>query len=154
MALREADTLEKSFGILTACCVAIIAALLVVGAVSHGVIRHIVQTSPLWIAIVLGVRRSGWSKWAALPCFVFWLLLMTAIWLFLLGWARIVSGTFSRIETAMTLIVGMASITGIIRAVTMKTGVRAWSATAIVLLIAVLQITALLVSLLPSIAHR
>lgn len=154
MALREADTLEKSFGILTVCCVAIIAALLVVGAVSHGVIRHIVQTSPLWIAIVLGVRRSGWSKWAALPCFVFWLLLMTVIWLFLLGWARIVSGTFSRIEIAMTLIVGMASITGIIRAVTMKTGVRAWSATAIVLLIAVLQITALRVSLLPSIAHR
>ena len=81
----------------------IIAALLVVGAVSHGIIRHIVQTSSLWIAIFLGIRRSGWSKWA---CFFFWLLLMTAMWLFLLGWARIVSGTFSTTETAMTLIVG------------------------------------------------
>ncbi len=154
MALPEGATVEKDFGILTVCCVAIIAALLIVGAVSHGVIRHIVQTSPLWIAIVLGVRRSGRSKWAALPCFVFWLLLMTAIWLFLLGWARIVSGTFSGIEIATTLIVGMASITGIIRALTMKTAVRAWSATVTVLLIAMLQVIALRVSLLPAIAHR
>ena len=93
--------MEKSFRLLIGCCIVIIAALLVVGTVSSGVIRHIVQTSPLWIVIVLSVRRSAWSKWAALPCYLFWLLLMTAIWLFLLGWARIVSGTFSHTEIAM-----------------------------------------------------
>jgi hypothetical protein len=146
--------MEKDFRILTVCCVAIIVALVVVGAVSHGVIRHIVQTSPLWIAIVLGIRHSGWSKWAALPCFAFWLLLMIAIWLFLLGWVRIVSGTFSPTEIAMTMVVGLASITGIVRAVGMRSGVRAWPATATVLLVAVLQVTALRVSLLPQIAHR
>jgi hypothetical protein len=154
MAPDQVHTVRKDFGILTACCVVIIAALLVVGAVSHGVIRHIVQTSPLWIAIVLGIRRSGWSKWAALPCFVLWLLLMTAIWLFLLGWARIVSGTYSPTEIAMTLIVGSASAVGIVRAVRMKTRVPAWLATATVLFVTVLQLAAIRVSLLSQIAHR
>jgi hypothetical protein len=134
--------------------VSIIAALLVVGAVSHGVLRHIVQTSPLWIAIVLGIRRSGWIKWAALPCFVFWLILMILIWLFLLGWARIVSGTFSSTEIAMTLIVGLASVVGIVRALSLRAGIGAWSAIATVLLVAVLQVTAFRLSLLPAIAHR
>lgn len=146
--------MRKYFATLTVCCVAIIAALLVVGAVSHGIIRHIVQTSPLWIAIVLAFRGSGFCKWSALPCFIFWLLLMAAIWLFLLGWARIVSGTFSPVEITMTLIVGVASIAGIIRAATMKAGVRAWPATGTFLLLAVLQLAAFRVSLLPAIAHR
>jgi hypothetical protein len=144
----------NGFRILTGCCVVIVAALLVVGAVSHGVIRHIVQTSPLWIAVVLGIRNSSSTKWAALPCFVFWLLLMTAIWLYLLGWARIVSGTFSPTEIAMTMIVGLASIAGIVRAVGMKSGVSPWAATATALLVAVLQLAALRLSLLPQIAHR
>jgi hypothetical protein len=145
---------DNNFRILTVCCLCIIVALLVVGAASHGVIRHIVQTSPLWISIVLGIRRSGWIKWAAPPCFVFWLILMILIWLFLLGWARIVSGTFSSTEIAMTLIVGLASVVGIVRALSLRAGVGAWSAIATVLLVAVLQVTAFRLSLLPAIAHR
>ena len=137
------------------CCVLIIAALLVVGTVSHGVIRHIVQTSPLWIAIVLGVRNSAFTRWAALPCFVFWLALMTAIWLYLLGWAHLISGTFSPTEIAMTIIVGAASVVGIVNAATSKSsGVRAIAAIATLSLVLVLQIAALRVSLLPQIAHR
>lgn len=146
--------MENRFRILTLCCLAMIAALLVVGAVSHGVLRHIVQTSPLWIAIVLGIRRSAWTKWAALPCFVLWLLLMTTIWLFLLGWAHIISGTFSPTEIAMTLIVGLASIVGIVTAVRMRSAVPPLPATALVLLVAVLQVAALRISFLPQIAHR
>jgi hypothetical protein len=145
---------DNNFPVLTVCCLCIIVALLVVGAVSHGVTRHIVQTSPLWIAISLSIRRSGLSKWAALPCFVFWLLVMGAIWLYLLGWAQIVSGTFSPTEIAMTLIVGLASMVGIVRALTVRSGVGAWSATSVVLLVAVLQVTAFRLSLLPAIAHR
>jgi hypothetical protein len=145
---------DNNFPVLTVCCLCIIVALLVVGAVSHGVTRHIVQTSPLWIAISLSIRRSGLSKWAALPCFVFWLLVMGAIWLYLLGWAQIVSGTFSPTEIAMTLIVGLASMVGIVKALTVRSGVGAWSATSVVLLVAVLQVTAFRLSLLPAIAHR
>ena len=134
--------------------IAIIAALLIVGAVSHGVLRHIVQTSPIWICILLGRRRSGYAKWAALPCFVFWFLLMTAIWLFLLGWAHIVSGTFSPTEIAMTLIVGAASFAGIVSALRMRRGVGALPATVTVSIVAILQLLALRMSLLPAIAHR
>jgi hypothetical protein len=146
--------MKQDFRLLTGCCLAIIVALLVVGTVSHGVIRHIVQTSPLWIAIMLGGRHSGWTKWAALPCFVFWLSLMTAIWLFLLGWARIVSGTFSPTEIAMTIIVGLASIVGIVRAIGVRSGVDKWSATTIILVVAVSQVAAVRLSLIPEIAHR
>ena len=144
----------RDFRLLIICCVTIIVALLVVGAVSHGVIRHIVQTSPLWIAIVLAVRRSRWSKWAALPCFVFWLVLMAAIWLYLLGWARIVTGTYSPIEIVMTVIVGMASLAGIAAGFMTKSGVVGLRAAAMVVPVGVLQVAALRISLLSAIAHR
>ena len=145
--------MKQNFGLLVASCLAVIAALLIVGAVSSGVIRHIVQTSPLWIAIVLGARRSHWVKWAAFPCFVFWLLLMTAIWLFLLGWARIVSGTFSPTEIAMTVIVGLASLVGMAEAWRVKSSALLWPAVGTVLLVAALQVGAFRLSLLPAIAH-
>lgn len=141
--------MQRHFRILVACCVLIIAALLVVGAVSHGVLRHIVQTSPLWIAIFLATRHSAFTKWTALPCFLFWLLVMIAIWLFLLGWARIVSGTFSPTEIAMTLIVGSAAAIGIAIAGRLRTAVRAWSAILTFLLVAALQLLAFRLSLLP-----
>jgi hypothetical protein len=146
--------MQHHFRIVILCCVLLIAALLVVGAVSHGVIRHILQTSPLWIAIVLAVRQSAFTKWAALPCFLFWLLVMIAIWLFLLGWAHIVSGTFSPTEIAMTVIVSLASAVGIGTAGRMRTEVRAWSATLAFLLVVALQLLALRLSFLPAIAHR
>jgi hypothetical protein len=146
--------MKDPFRVLTLCSIAVIVALLVVGAVSHGILRHIVQTAPLWIAIVLGGRRSSSSKWTALPCFLFWLLVMTAIWLFLVGWARIITGTFSPTEIAMTLIVGLASLVGMVKALSMKTDAAAWQAALIFVTVAVLQIAALRISLLPAIAHR
>ena len=139
---------------LVVCCMLVIAALLVVGAVSHGVIRHIVQTVPLWFAIVLGLRGSAWSKWTALPCLFFWLIIMVFIWLFLLGWARIITGTFSPIETAMTIVVGLASIAGLVKAFRIRTRVGWWKAMAVVVLLGILQIVALRISFLSAIAHR
>jgi uncharacterized membrane protein len=146
--------MDGNYKVLAGCCVVLIAALLVVGAVSHGVIRHIVQTSPLWIAIVLAARHSGWSKWAALPCFVIWLLLMTNIWMFLLGLPHFLSGTFSPTEIAMTILVGLAALVGIVQGVRMKTAVAPLLATATILLVGVLQAAAIRISLLPQIARR
>jgi len=146
--------MKQNFGLLVISCLATMAALLIVGAVSSGVIRHIVQTSPLWIAIVLGAQRSHWVKWAAFPCFVFWLMLMTAIWFFLLGWARIVSGTFSPTEIVMTVIVGLASLVGMVGAWRVKSSARVWPAVGTVLLVAALQVGTFRLSLLPAIAHR
>ena len=146
--------MEKNVRLLIGCCFAMMAALLVVGLVSHGVIRHIVQTSPYWIAIVLGFRGSRWTKWAGLPCFALWLLLMINIWMTLLGLPHLMGGTFSPTEIAMTLVVGLAAVTGIVAAVRIRTQVRAWSAITMMSFVLVLELAALRVSFLPAIAHR
>ena len=140
--------------VVTFCCLALMAALLTIGAASHGVIRHLVQSAPLGLALLLGLRRSGLTKWVALPCFVFWFLVMTAIWLYLLGWARMTSGTFSPIEIAMTLVVGLGSLTGMFRAFRMEGNLPPWLKTTALLLVTALQVAAFRVSLLPAIAHR
>jgi hypothetical protein len=95
------------------CCLFIILALVLgVGLASNLVLRHIVQTAPLWVAVVLGFRRSHAAPWVALPFFLFWLLLMALIWAYLLGISTFFSGQFSPIEIAMTFIVGAASMVG------------------------------------------
>ena len=134
------------------CSLAILVALYIVGAVSNGSLRHEVQTLPLWFPIVLGFRQSHLAKWAAMPCFIIWLTLMTFIWLFSLGWAKVLSGHFSPVEIAMTAVVGTASIVG------MSISFR-WPATlswsrglASAALFGLLQLAALRVSFIPYIA--
>jgi hypothetical protein len=106
------DTMNRPKAI--ACCsLTILVALYIVGAVSNGSLRHEVQTLPLWAPIVLGFRGQSVVKWAAVPCFIIWFTIMTFIWLFLLGWVRILSGHFSPTEIVLTLIVGAASATGL-----------------------------------------
>jgi hypothetical protein len=136
------------------CLLAVLAALYVVGAVSNGSLRHQVQTLPLWFPIVLGFRNRELAKWSALPCLIFWLTIMIFIWLFLLGWARIVTGLFSPVEVAMTLVIGVACVLGIGVCLGWKTQVRpaaAWSAAA---LLAAFQLLAFRISLIPYIATR
>lgn len=138
------------------CSMAVLVALYVVGAVSipPGSLRHEVQTLPLWLPIVLGFQRHELAKWAALPCFLFWLTIMVFIWLFLLGWARIVSGHFLPTEIAMTVVVGVASIVGLLASLRWRTATASATATAIFLLCALLQLAAFRVSLIPYIARR
>jgi hypothetical protein len=138
-----------------ACCsLAILIALYVVGAVSHGSLRHEVQTLPVWFPIVLGFRQREPAKWSALPCFIFWLVIMVFIWLFLLGWARIVSGHFSPVEVAMTIVIGVACVCGIGESLRWRTTVRPLVALALAALSAALQLLAFRLSLLPYIATQ
>src|SRR5690349_13659134 len=93
------------------CCLAILAALVLgVGVGSHLVLRHVVQTAPLWVGVVLGFRRSQSTGWITLPLFLFWFALMSVIWLYLLGIAHLINGSFSTLEIAMTIVVGLASV--------------------------------------------
>jgi hypothetical protein len=93
--------------IIAVCCLGIILALVLgVGLASHLVLRHLVQTSPLWICVVLGFRHSRATYWVGLPLFLFWLILMGVIWTYLLGISHLVTGHFSPIEIVMTLVVG------------------------------------------------
>jgi hypothetical protein len=136
------------------CSLVVLVALYVVGAVSNGSLRHEVQTLPLWFPIVLGFRQRELAKWCALPCFIFWLAIMVFIWLFLLGWARIVTGHFSPTEIAMTLAIGVACLAGIGESLRWRTTVRPLAAWAVAVLFAGLQLLAFRLSLIPYIATR
>ncbi len=138
------------------CSLAVLVALYVVGAVSvpPGSLRHEVQTLPLWVPIVAGLRNRDMAKWAALPCFLFWLTIMIFIWLFLLGWARVVNGHFFPSEIAMTLVIGAASFVGIAACVRWRTSAGPAVAAGTFIVFAALQYLAFRLSLLPYVAHR
>lgn len=137
------------------CALAIIVALVFgVGLASHLVLRHIVQTLPLWFGVLFGIRRSRAAGWVSLPCFLFWLALMIMIWLYLLGMPSIISGHFSSIEIAMTIIVGAASLIGIVAFVRLKSFLSGARVAGMFILFAVAQLLCFRLSLLPAVAHR
>jgi hypothetical protein len=113
-----------------------------------------VQTLPLWFPIIAGLEKRELAKWAALPCLLFWLTVMIFVWLFLLGWARIVSGHFSPTEIAMTLVVGAASVVGLWVSLHWRTAVRPITAAVMFLVFGALQFLAFWLSLIPYIARR
>lgn len=76
----------------------VLVALLLVGLVSGTILRHVVQVGPLLAAVLAVTLRPGWSRFAAMPVFAFWLFIMALIWLYLLGLARVVTGQFSAIS--------------------------------------------------------
>jgi hypothetical protein len=126
-------------------------ALLVVGAVSDGIVRHIVQTIPLWVIVMCGARP--WLKWFAIPPFVVWLAVMIVIWLFLLGIARLFSGHFSPIEIAMTIVVGAGAMTGVISVFRQRSGVGPLVAAAVLAVSAAVQIGLFTLSFRSTIAN-
>jgi hypothetical protein len=141
--------------VIAACCLAILAALVLgVGLGSHLVLRHIVQTAPLWIAVILGFRRSRATGWVGLPLFLFWLALMSMIWLYLLGLSHLLSGNFSALEIAMTIVVGIASLVGIWGFARLRSSLSPLSRVAMFTALAIAQVACFRLSFLPAIAHR
>ena len=151
MAHRMPNAAPRTIGY---CSLAILMALYVVGAVSNGSLRHEVQTLPLWFPIVMGFRQREIAKWSALPCLIFWLAIVIFIWLFLLGWARIVTGHFSPVEIAMTLVIGISCVTGLAVCFRWRTAVRPLTAVGVTILFGALQLLAFRLSLIPYIATR
>ena len=131
---------------------AILVALYVVGAVSvpPRSLRHEVQTLPLWIPIVAGYRGRPIAKWAALP----WLAIMIAIWLYLLGIARIVTGRFFPTEVAMTLVVGAAAAVGLGACARWRTTTSLAAVAITLVAMTALQLLAFRISLIPYIGQR
>ena len=152
---QRAASDSRSIAVMAICCLAIILALVFgVGLASNLVLRHLVQTSPLWAGVVLGFRRSRAASWVGLPLFLFWLLLMGLIWSYLLGISNLLSGHFSPIEIAMTIIVGAASLAGIASFIRFKSFLSPWTAGAIFVVTAIIQFMAFRASFLPAIAHH
>jgi hypothetical protein len=135
------------------CCLAILLALYIVGALRHSGLRNVLQTLPLWVPVVLGFRGSEFAKWSALPCLVIWLAAMMIIWLLVYRWAYVQSWHFSPAEIAMTLIVAVASAAGLAISLRWRTAVRPFSAAAVALLFGALQFLAIWASLPPVIVR-
>jgi hypothetical protein len=148
--LRPAETI-----VIAICCVAIIAALVLgVGLATNLVLRHVVQTAPLWVGVILGFRRSPEVGWVALAPFLAWFVLMVLIWSYLLGISHLISGHFSPIEILMTIIVGLAALIGIGRFFRFRSSLSPLTAGLIFVLMTVFQVVCLRVSFLPAIEHR
>lgn len=123
-----------------------IVGLLAVGVVSHTILRHIVQVIPAVIALMLVARQSGLAAAAAAPIYTFWLGVMVNIWLFVLGIARIFSGTFSGVEIALTIIIALASGLGILSIVRWGTRLGPAPRVAIATVFGVAQFAAMVAS--------
>ena len=137
------------------CCLAIIVALVGgVGLATGLVLRHVVQTAPLWIGLALGIGRSRAVGWFTAPIFAFWMVLMMVIWLYLAGWSTLISGQFSPFESAMTMVVGAACAIGLSLDVRSFAGVRATTAAGLFAFAAAAQGVCFRLSMLPGIAHR
>jgi hypothetical protein len=103
------------------------------------VIRHVVQTAPLWIGLALGIGGSRAVGCFTAPIFAFWMVLMMLIWLYLAGWSTLISGHFSAFETAMTLVVGAACAIGLWLDVRSFVGVQATTAVGLLVVAAAAQ---------------
>ena len=136
------------------CSGTIIMALYVVGWVSNTELRHFVQTLPLWLGVGLGLLHTRTVRWAVILLFLFWLVIMVLIWLYLLGWSRVVTGHFSPIEIAMTLVIGIASLLGLVLCIHGRQEVKPLVASGVFVLSAVFQFVTFRISLLPGIARR
>jgi hypothetical protein len=131
-------------------------ALIVVGFVSNTVLRHLIQIAPFYIALGLLMRGSSLGVSAAAPLFAAWLLIMGAIWLFLLGLARIFMGNFTPVEVALTIVIGVGSMVGLGAAWRRSSRDRgSWSIRAVtVVAFAFMQFAALWLSVQPYFATR
>ena len=134
-------------------CAVVIGALMVIGWVSHEVLRHAIQATPALAAAALCLGRRPWGKWAAAPIFVVWLAIPILIWLYLLHLANIIEGTFSTAETAMTIVLAAASALGLVR-IARRPGGTSWPmALGTFVLFAAAQVAAMVASVQPGLSH-
>ena len=128
--------------------------LLLVGLVSHTPIRHLIQVSPAGIALATIRFRAPWAAYAALPVFLFWLLIMVAIWLFLLGLANLVTGTFSPAEIALTVVIGASCAWGTVASLRTPVSTGWIPRSSAAAAFAAMQVAAMWFSLRPGLAAR
>lgn len=149
-----ARAMSGSGGLVATWLAVVAGALIVVGVVSHTLLRHFIQIAPLVVALGLLAWRSAWGVSAAAPLFAFWFLIMGAIWLFLFGVARIVSGTFTPAEVTLTVIIGVACLLGLSTAYRRGTTLALRARLGTIAVFAVLQFAAMWLSVQPFVASR
>jgi len=136
------------------CLLGVIVSLLLVGVVSGTPLRHVVQVLPASLVASAAWRGLNWSRAGALPIFLIWLFLMILIWLYLLGIAKVISGTFSATEVALTIAIGISSVVGTV-AIFRARQTATWATRLLAfLVVAAFQVGALWISFQPAIARR
>ena len=109
-------TIERRDAAFLAICLAGIAiSLVLVGAVSDTMVRHLAQIVPLMVAAGLVLARSASATYAAVGLCAFWAVVMGLIWLYLLGVSSVVTGTYSLGEIILTVVIAVFSVLGILR---------------------------------------
>jgi hypothetical protein len=121
--------------------------------VTHALFQIVVQTAPLWLAIVLGLRSSQLCKWVALPCFVCWIFLLALYTFFLTHPLEESSGGYSLIGIASMAAAGVFAIVGTVLCIRMITAVRGTVAATVLAGVFVLQVGVFRLSFLPNIAR-
>jgi hypothetical protein len=140
--------------LLRVCLTGLILSLLLIGVVSATPLRHLVQAIPVIVALGLVWRGIGWSPYAALPLFLFWLLLISLIWLFIFGLANVITGTFSLPERILTVAIILSCVLGI-GAALRASPVSGWKIRSLAFLaFALLAVAAMWASLHPLFARR
>ena len=135
--------------------IGVIVGLLLVGVVSHTPIRHCVQVVPAVVALLLAIVRSPLARSASAPIFLFWFLIMSLIWLYLLGVARIITGNFSPAEIAFTILIGLSCVLGLVASYRSRSSAVNWIASLFVFAVfAALQVLFLWLSLRPGISTQ
>lgn len=132
----------------------VLVALLLVGLVSGTIIRHAVQILPVIAATVVIVAQPSWGRFAAIPVFAFWFLIMLLIWLYLLGLANVITGQFAPAEIGLTIVIGLASAVGLVTSASATKRTLMWAGVAAFVVFGALQVGAMWLSLQPALATR
>jgi hypothetical protein len=140
--------------VLRACLIGLLLALLLVGAVSGTILRHIVQILPIVAALVVLQRRPAWGAYAAFPILVFWIFIVALIWLFLLGLSRIANGHYTLIEIVSTFLMAGFCVIGVTRTIPLGRDLSTLARAGMFVVFAAMQFAAMWVSFLKPIANR
>ena len=136
------------------CAVGVAGALLLVGLVSHTIVRHAIQIIPLVIGALLLRSRASIAACVLMPVFAFWTLVSILIWMFVLGISRLANGTYTTAEIGCTIVMAACSIDGMFRCLRLKNSLRWWHAAAIMLASFGGQLLVMWVSFLRQFANR
>jgi hypothetical protein len=139
--------------LIAVCCGLVILALWIVGGIVHEVDRHLIQSAPLFLGVVFGLRGSDLARWAGLALGLFWLAIAGLIALHLTGVAHIVDGTFSPREVGMVWAIGVSCAAAILLALASRSALRLPTGIAVFAVVAAVQVGAMTLSLQPDFAH-
>jgi NAD/NADP transhydrogenase beta subunit len=136
------------------CLMGVILGLVLVGFIGGTPLRHAIQVLPACIVLIAISRNATWGSAASLAVFVFWLVIMAMIWLHLFGLAHVITGDFSKIEIVLTVFIGAWSLFGSVLSFGEASAVKRSTSAIAFLSFAVLQASAIWLSLRPYFAHR